>query len=305
MIGMINSKYKTTMCRHFEQTGNCQLGTRCHFAHGKEELRKATDPIPTMNTGGIAEPKVNTMGQMTQMNQMQGGMPNYSSTGIATPSNYKTVKCKYFEKGYCKYNQSCSFAHGDEDIKLTSQSTPPQMQQMQYQQPTTPTYTTPLMDPTIQNSIAQQQIQYLISQMENYHANNQTLMVNIKNAQELNNANNTQAAASLLYEIIQRVDKSKDDADNYNTFLAAIQQLGTQLYQQLTIQFGSSQNGSTGYGGQGMNYMGYGGEMGGQNMNYGGMGGGYQGSPQMMGGGGGQMQMAGQYMNGPKGFSSK
>ena len=35
--------------------------------------------------------------------------------------------------------------------------------------------------------------------MEDYHANNQHLMVVIKNAQELNSANNSQAAASLLY----------------------------------------------------------------------------------------------------------
>ena len=35
--------------------------------------------------------------------------------------------------------------------------------------------------------------------METYHCNNQQLMVVIKNAQELNSANNSQAAASLLY----------------------------------------------------------------------------------------------------------
>lgn len=39
----INVKYKTSRCRHFEQHGNCQMGDRCHFAHGDEELRSVND----------------------------------------------------------------------------------------------------------------------------------------------------------------------------------------------------------------------------------------------------------------------
>jgi hypothetical protein len=39
----INLKYKTSRCRHFDQTGNCQLGERCHFAHGDAELRTIND----------------------------------------------------------------------------------------------------------------------------------------------------------------------------------------------------------------------------------------------------------------------
>ncbi len=30
-------------------------------------------------------------------------------------SNYKTVKCKNFEAGLCKYGDTCCFAHGDVD----------------------------------------------------------------------------------------------------------------------------------------------------------------------------------------------
>ena len=37
------AKYKTSLCKHFEQTGTCQMENRCHFAHGKHELRKQTD----------------------------------------------------------------------------------------------------------------------------------------------------------------------------------------------------------------------------------------------------------------------
>jgi len=309
MIGMINSKYKTSMCRHYEQNGTCQLGARCHFAHGKDELRKMTDPIPTVSQTQSQQP----MEQAKPMSS-QGQMGGFQSSYPLVPSsNYKTVKCKYFEKGYCKYNQSCSFAHGDTDMRMTSskQDQPSPMQSTPYTQPTSQSYGNPLMDPTIQNSIAQQQIQYLIQQMENYHANNQQLMVSIKNAQELNNANNTQTAATLLYEIIQRQDKSKEDADNYNNFLAAIQQLGTQLFQQLTVQYGSQSGGNDMYGQSYGGSMGYGGGgMGSQGMGFsGGMGGsgGYGGGQGMMMGGQSQSQMSGgQYTNGGvKGFSSK
>ena len=44
--------------------------------------------------------------------------------------NYKTMKCKYFEKGirknwykvinmlgFCKFNQNCGFAHGDHELR--------------------------------------------------------------------------------------------------------------------------------------------------------------------------------------------
>ena len=33
------SLYKTELCRSFEETGTCRYGTKCQFAHGKDELR--------------------------------------------------------------------------------------------------------------------------------------------------------------------------------------------------------------------------------------------------------------------------
>jgi len=34
-----SSRYKTEMCRPFEETGHCRYGSKCQFAHGSHELR--------------------------------------------------------------------------------------------------------------------------------------------------------------------------------------------------------------------------------------------------------------------------
>jgi len=210
------------MCPHYEQTGTCQLGPKCHFAHGKDELRKMTDPLPPTV---VAEQKAPTMPQVQSFNA-----PNNP-----VPSNYKTVKCKYFEQGYCKYNQSCSFAHGDQDMRTPQDNA--SMPSMPYQMPNVTQAPNPLQDQTTQNAVAQQQIQYLITQMEQYHVGNPQFLYNIKSAKELNSVGNMQAAATAIYEIIQRPDKSKEESDKYNEFLANIQNLGQVLYQQLQMQY--------------------------------------------------------------------
>jgi len=33
------NRYKTELCKSFTETGNCRYGTKCQFAHGKEEVR--------------------------------------------------------------------------------------------------------------------------------------------------------------------------------------------------------------------------------------------------------------------------
>jgi hypothetical protein len=47
-----NSKYyKTVECRNFEQTGQCQYGVNCKFAHGEAELRPTpAGPMPRANS---------------------------------------------------------------------------------------------------------------------------------------------------------------------------------------------------------------------------------------------------------------
>ena len=44
---MLNHKYKTSMCKYYEQNKVCPIGqAKCHFAHGAEDLRQNEDPLP-------------------------------------------------------------------------------------------------------------------------------------------------------------------------------------------------------------------------------------------------------------------
>lgn len=103
---MINTKFKTTVCKYYEENKVCPLGAKCHFAHGKEDMRKINDPLP-QNAPMMPNSKV-----QQQMGQFMNPM---------MINNYKTVVCKYWEQGKCKYQQNCSFAHGEQDIKDPAQ----------------------------------------------------------------------------------------------------------------------------------------------------------------------------------------
>ena len=74
-------KYKTELCKKFEEIGKCPYGFKCRFAHGKEELN-------SKNTGN-----------------------NYKKKSCKT----------FLENGFCPYGSRCSFKHDERtlnDIKL-------------------------------------------------------------------------------------------------------------------------------------------------------------------------------------------
>lgn len=70
-----SSRYKTELCRPFEEMGHCKYGDKCQFAHGSHELR-------TLNRH-----------------------PKYKTELCRT---YHTI-------GFCPYGPRCHFVHNDED----------------------------------------------------------------------------------------------------------------------------------------------------------------------------------------------
>jgi len=93
-------KYKTQLCRHWEMTRECSLGSMCSFAHGMHELRKISDPMPAY-------------------------FPGRNNVG-ALFSNYKTQICRNFqETGSCKFENYCCYAHGKEQLRSLTDPIPP------------------------------------------------------------------------------------------------------------------------------------------------------------------------------------
>ncbi|XP_029302781.1 mRNA decay activator protein ZFP36 [Cottoperca gobio] len=69
------NRYKTELCRGFQETGSCKYGSKCQFAHGEEELR-----------GLFRHPKYKTEPCRT-----------------------------FYNFGYCPYGSRCHFIHEDKN----------------------------------------------------------------------------------------------------------------------------------------------------------------------------------------------
>jgi len=78
-----SSRYKTELCRPFEENGTCKYGDKCQFAHGFHELR------------GLNR------------------HPKYKTEFCRT---YHTI-------GFCPYGPRCHFIHNDEEKRLAAPST--------------------------------------------------------------------------------------------------------------------------------------------------------------------------------------
>ena len=107
---MSSSKYKTEICKKFEENGYCCYGDRCQFAHGKSELRyvqrkKSYKTVICVNYNNgycaygdrcaFAHDKA-----FTNKNKLNNN------------PKYKTKICKTFEeKGKCPYGDECIFIH--------------------------------------------------------------------------------------------------------------------------------------------------------------------------------------------------
>lgn len=75
------SRYKTELCRPFEETGHCRYGSKCQFAHGMAELRS--------------------------LNRH----PRYKTEFCRT----------FHTTGFCSYGQRCNFIHNEDERRIPQQ----------------------------------------------------------------------------------------------------------------------------------------------------------------------------------------
>lgn len=86
----ISTRYKTELCRTFEESGTCKYGTKCQFAHGMDELR------------GLSR------------------HPKYKTEPCRT---FHTI-------GFCPYGARCHFIHNADELHSGTTSVAPQKQKL-------------------------------------------------------------------------------------------------------------------------------------------------------------------------------
>lgn len=84
-----SSRYKTELCRPFEESGHCKYGDKCQFAHGAHELR-------TLNRH-----------------------PKYKTELCRT---FHTI-------GFCPYGPRCHFVHNEDETKMSDMAKSPENHQ--------------------------------------------------------------------------------------------------------------------------------------------------------------------------------
>lgn len=75
-----SSRYKTELCRPYEESGHCKYGDKCQFAHGSDELRN----LPRH--------------------------PKYKTERCRT----------FHTSGFCPYGPRCHFIHNEDELKLSN-----------------------------------------------------------------------------------------------------------------------------------------------------------------------------------------
>ena len=143
-----NNRLKTNLCKFYQEgvEGSCKMGEKCYFAHGEAELKEAPrNPFPQNGfqnqnrfTNQYSNPnqqyqnKYQGQGQSYGQDQSQGQSQGYgqgqsygqgqNNNYKKTYSNHKTVVCKFFERGDCKNENTCNYAHGVEELKPAPQN---------------------------------------------------------------------------------------------------------------------------------------------------------------------------------------
>jgi hypothetical protein len=112
--------YKSSLCRHFVNSGSCPRGNNCNFAHGEMELRAAGAGMFMAGELGGFQGSTKVPAAFAGKGKGKG---KGNGKGGFTPQqkaahNHKTVLCKTFAaNGFCSYEHVCQFAHGEAELQ--------------------------------------------------------------------------------------------------------------------------------------------------------------------------------------------
>ncbi|KAL3146353.1 hypothetical protein ABBQ32_003043 [Trebouxia sp. C0010 RCD-2024] len=100
-------KQNLVSCKYFEQ-GECQRGSGCWFAHGRDELR---NPHKHASRQQAHAPK-----QHQHQHQQQNHVLNEDEQ-CPDEALFKTRMCVYYMQGRCQRGKSCTFAHDPSELQ--------------------------------------------------------------------------------------------------------------------------------------------------------------------------------------------
>jgi len=96
-------QFKTSLCKNWESSGTCQWGDQCKWAHGREDLRTGGQGGPRPFGGGGGGPG-----------------PGGPAAWAGSSGQYKTVLCSKWGQGLCTYGTKCMFAHGTNELRSSN-----------------------------------------------------------------------------------------------------------------------------------------------------------------------------------------
>lgn len=111
---------KRSLCRHFE-SGHCERGELCGFAHGSHEIGLPSEVKRTMckfflegtcakgESCGFAHTE-DELGAAIPLEAMLRPSDHLLARGV------KRTLCRFFLDGHCRAGAACGFAHGEEEL---------------------------------------------------------------------------------------------------------------------------------------------------------------------------------------------
>ncbi|CAD8140866.1 unnamed protein product [Paramecium pentaurelia] len=192
-----NSKYKTQLCRHFITIGSCALGTRCQFAHGRQELRTNNQVMTN-----YIQPNMQQNNQVGTQNRVQNINPMIA--------NYKTQLCKHFnpQTGQCKNGSTCTFAHGEQELNQINPYLQNQYMLMQKQ-------IKQQNQATLQAELTQQILIMILTNMEAIFPGQNNILNLLRLGQEKAKQGDNQTASEIIKQIIHDESRTKEEKSQY------------------------------------------------------------------------------------------
>lgn len=183
------------------------MAEKCYFAHGETELRT---------------PQYNPESQNSNYPQTQQSFQK-------PYSNIKTVKCIFFERGICKNGTSCSYAHGDQELRIIKNKS---NNNLNTQGP--PIMIAPKMPeiPIEDNQIIIQQLNYITNELKSLFPNNERVNIILKTVNEFISDYKVDSASDCLHGLLNDLELKEKHGNEFREIVIRAREFGQSIVRQ-------------------------------------------------------------------------